>query len=135
MKITLDRKQIDKNLKDIALAIRKEILAKTRKGVDMNGVQFKKYSPLYQRLKEEYTGEGRANTVNLLRTGVMLDSISITKEGNAFVIYIADPTRKIVAFAHHTGSGQPKRAFFGISKDKEKEFFNRYFKKEILVKQ
>jgi len=135
VKITIDRKQIDKNLKDIALAIRNEIRIKTRAGVDMNGKAFKEYSPLYKLLKEEYSGEGRANVVNLMRTGLMMDSIAITKEGNAFVIYIADPTRKIVAFAHHTGSGQPKREFFGVSKAKEKEFFERYFKKEVLVKQ
>jgi hypothetical protein len=140
--IKLDTKQIDKNLKDIAMAIQNEIRKNTRNGVDMDGVRFADYSPNYLQFKAEYQTKGiigdaqltRAGKVNLRLTGLMMDSISITKENKSYVIYIADPTRKIVAYAHHTGSGQKQRKFFGISKEKEQELFNKYFKKEILVK-
>jgi hypothetical protein len=145
--ITFDTKQLNKNLHDIAFAIRTQIRVNTRRGVDIDGNAFAPYSASYAKAKADYMGtkgkktakSGKSvtwsiNRVNLMLTGVMMDSIAVSREGDHYIIYVADANRKVVAFAHHTGTGQKKRPFFGISKANEKAIFAKYMNRPLLKK-
>ena len=83
--IYFDKKQLDKNLHDIANAIRKQIKTLTRKGLDMYGNPFTEYSESYAQHKAEYQSNGnnvdsmsidRASVVNLMLTGKMMNNRS-----------------------------------------------------------
>lgn len=138
--VTINQRAINKALNDIALDIRKQIRANCDKEIDMDGVGFKKYSQAYVIDKARYQSRGknlnlaRAEKVNLKRTGLMLRSISVTKKGDQYEIYISDKSRAIVAYKHHTGSGVPERKFFGVSDADARRFYNNRMNKSILVK-
>jgi hypothetical protein len=146
--ITFDTKQLNKNLQDIAFAIRTQIRVNTRRGVDIDGNAFAPYSASYAKAKADYMGtkgkktakSGKSvtwstNRVNLMLTGVMMDSIAVSREGDHYVIYVADANRKLIALYHHTGKGNnPERPFFGISKANEKAIFAKYMNRPLLKK-
>ena len=139
--IKLDVLQINKSLNNIALAIRKQILDNTRKGVDMDGNPFKEYSESYLNAKADYQSKGkvtaakmvRASVVNMRLSGVMLRSISVRKVANGYEIFFADKSRAFIAYAHQTGKGNlPERKFFGVSPADEKRFYAQYFNRPVL---
>lgn len=143
--ITFDTKALDKGLQNIAIAVIKAIRDNTKKGVDMNGSKFKPYSAAYREWKVDWMRNGKkANnaksrvssnpTVNLMLRGVMLNSISKSRIKDGFDVYIADKNRALIGFAHHTGTGQPKREFFGVSPAKEKELYLQYLGKLPLLR-
>jgi hypothetical protein len=127
MKLTIDKKALDKSLRNIALEIHKQIQDNTAKGVDMNGSQFAKYSEPYIKYKAKYQrGKGSGSHVNLMLTGNMLRSISHKKSGEGYDIYFKEALMMARAYYHHFGKGQPKRAFFGVSQATEKSIFQKY---------
>ena len=141
--IKLDVPRINKNLKDMALAIRKQILDNTKKGVDVEGNDFDAYSEAYLKAKADYMSKGKGtpingnpSTVNLMLTGVMLRSMAVTRlNTSTYVIYFSDKNRALVAYAHQTGKGRlPVRKFFGVSDANADRIFKRYFSQSLLLK-
>lgn len=139
-KIVFDKSKLNKSLQDIANAIAFSIRKNTREGKDMNDAQFAPYSEDYVKYKTKYMAKGKkvvkaagANPshVNLMLTGKMMHSTStssmkVAKQGNHYMIYFPDKNRALIAYAHHTGTGQKKRAFFGVSASKEKAIYQKY---------
>jgi len=141
MKMVLDTRKLNKALQDIANAIRAEIKAKTRQGVDMNGAPFQPYSDAYAKFKLDYTrGKrdisaariGRANVVNLLLKGTMMHSMSVGKIKDGYEIFFSEKAMAVRAWTHHTGAGNmPKREFFGIAAARDKQLYNKYMPKDV----
>jgi hypothetical protein len=144
MNIQLDMKVIDKQLRDIALAIRKEIRKKTANSVDMDGQQFEPYSAQYAIAKASYQSMAKPNTmptgkaiakaskVNLMLTGKMLRSMAIMKGKNSYEVYFSDRQRALLAYRHQYGLGVPERRFFGISKAEETALYHKYFNAPVV---
>ena len=142
--IKLDTKKLDKSLRDIANAIRRQIRENCAAQLDMHDSQFDAYSPAYVIAKAKYQSKtknlniARASKVNMMRTGLMLRSIKVAKRGTGaslqYEIYFDDKSRAIIAYYHHMGKGQPKREFFGVSDKNAKAIYNTYLPKEVLTK-
>jgi hypothetical protein len=142
--ITLDVKAINSGLRKIAQAIKTNITLSCRQGVDMYGNEFKKYSPEYAERKAFYLSNNRkknmaknrkkVETVNLKRTGVMLQSIAVGKHPEGYELTVSDKNRAKIAFYHHTGTGQPERKFFGVSPENERKFYSTYMKNIPLLR-
>lgn len=127
MKLTINKKALDKSLRNITLEIHKQIQDNAAKGIDMNGSQFAKYSEPYVKYKSKYQrGKGSGSHVNLMLTGNMLRSISHKKSGEGYDIYFKEAIMMERAFNHQFGKGQKKRAFFGVSQSTEKAIFQKY---------
>ena len=136
-RLVLDQKKLDTAMHKIANRILAEIRQNTRRGVDSDGNQFQRYSEPYLKYKTRYMAKGKQSvqkagvssaTVNLILTGKMMDSISVSKFGTAYHIYFIDKDRALIAYYHHTGKKQPKRAFFGVSASREKAIYEEYMK-------
>jgi len=144
IKMGIDKKALDKALNDIALAVRKVIRDTTAKGSDMDGNKFKAYSKSYAKEKLDYQrGKrdisaariARANLVNLMLTGTMLRSMSVSKIKEGYEIYFPDKELAIRAWTHHTGAGRmPKRKFFGVSSAVESALYKQYMNPDKVAR-
>lgn len=138
MNFKLDTRKINENLRLVAVQIIKQIVTNANNSVDMQGNPLTDYSDAYVKAKARYQTKGktpnygRASKVNMKLTGKMLRSIKYTKMGNTYEIYFSDPDRANIAYIHQMGRGVPKREFFGVSKQQEKQIFERYFKRGVL---
>jgi hypothetical protein len=130
--IKLNVKLIDNALKTIAMNIRAQIRDNSRKGVDVNGNPFHKYSTTYAEWKLERVGKN--SPVNLMLHGQMMRSIVVNKGSGGYEIKFADASMAERAWWHHTGTGQPKRPFFGVSDANAKRITEKAWPKEVLTK-
>ena len=130
--IKLNVKLIDKALKTIALNIRAQIRDNSKKGVDMNGKRFHKYSKDYAEWKLERVGNN--SPVNLMLHGQMMRSIAVNKGSGGYEILFADADASDRAYRHQMGIGVPERKFFGVSDANAKRITEKAWPKEVLTK-
>jgi len=84
----------------------------TLKGQDENNKAFKPYAK----------GSKKSGHVDLFDRGNMFRAMMFKKAGKGkAAIYFTRTEEAIKAFAHHTGSRMPKRAFFGLQPNESKK--------------
>ena len=106
--LKIDMNPIKSDYQNIAKTIRELIKRRTRSGNDINGRQFKGYSPAY---KEWRASVGKtAEIVNLENRSEMHNSLAVKATNESGEIYYSDSNRAEVAYKHQLGIGNmPQR--------------------------
>ncbi len=92
------------------------INVRTEKGKDVNLRPFKPYSKRYEKYKKKRQGRFFTGKVNLHDKGKMLSAMQFKAKKGKAVLFFNKSDQNIKAFAHTTGSRQPLRKFFSLSK-------------------
>ena len=126
---------IDKGLLQAGFQLVDIIRTKTAKGIDVEDVPFKPYSPSYlKRLQRE----GKKTNVDLFYSGRMLGALtpsrSVKKTGRNKVSVAFTNAQMIQRALFNQVLNEPKREFFGFDKRTEdiiSKQFNRFVEKEL----
>ena len=126
---------IDKGLLQAGFQLVDIIRTKTAKGIDVEDVPFKPYSPSYlKRLQRE----GKKTNVDLFYSGRMLGALtpsrSVKKTGRNKVSVAFTNAQMIQRALFNQVLNDPKREFFGFDKRTEdiiSKQFNRFVEKEL----
>ena len=109
-------------MKRICMNMRSRMIDRVQKdNKDIKGTKFEKYSDATKKAKAKL---GRGSKVDLTDRGTMMKSIQFKASKNVGEFYMAD--RKKVGMYHQYGMGQPKREWFGYSKDSEEKARKEY---------
>jgi hypothetical protein len=97
-----------RNMKTLAVGVQREIRKQTERGRDINGAQFKPYTPKYRKFRQK---KGRSIRPNLLFSGRMLGGMrAIGRKGVAKVILTGQQGLKGWA------NEERGREFFGLTR-------------------
>ena len=129
---TVSKAALDTNLLVLTGSIRSFMQTRTKSGQDLNHGLFKPYSDSYALQKQK---RGKTGTVvQLVDTGNMFRSMSIRQISRGYQIYFADKNRAAIAYYHQSGSGQPKREWFGLNQADANVLFKRFgYKIPVVV--
>lgn len=109
---------IARNVKLMALIgafMKKTILARTAKGLDVRGKRFKAYSPSYRMIREK--AGLSSSIVNLFFTGSMLSALTYTVKPGSALLYVRDTKdKKGISNYLKAEYNQETREFMGINK-------------------
>jgi len=95
--------------------VRNSILNTTTEGIDINGRQFKPYSPGYMTKRADNHRQTRP--VSLTWTGDMLRAMGVFRVTDGGEIRFKSTRANDLAVKHNEGKGVPKREFFGLNSD------------------
>lgn len=110
--------------RQVGLDIRKFIIDRTKKGVDINNKQFAEYAPAtieYRKRMGKTT-----DIVNLEDRSEMHNALQVKESPKDALIYYVDRNRANVALKHQQGSyNLPQRIHFGLTPTSARQFINK----------
>jgi len=91
------------------------IIARTKKGDDINGAPFKRYDKDYVGSKAFRRYGKSSNKINMTLKGSMLSDLDFKIDGENIVLGFNDKTQELKAANHNSGVTVKEREFFGVS--------------------
>ncbi len=106
----------------LGLDMRRMIIDRTLRGIDINGKKFAEYSPKYREYREKM---GKTtDIVNLQDRSEMLNSLNSKEDASGVEIFYPERQRGLVALRHQNGDGVPQREHFGFTSKQVEQINN-----------